>query len=770
MICELDSNDYCKRHQSYHRGPLKEIALDATSSRAEALRQQWDRNCGVAKPLPSQCVHLGEPTGQTVTCGSCREGTHLKTFACEVHGTCTVDRKANNTACCNPKDGNQCQDYLEKLPMVAVTKKRALLTLNIGNVLQQKSRESLQNAAQRWSMDYVEFTEPLQAVGGMPHWQKTFLADWALQHGYGQCLYIDSDVLIREDCPDFPGLVMPGRIGVVRNDQLDGVLWKDGEQNRYYHTLNWWAKKLNINCPDIVYDHVNSGMFVFEPKAHNHFFERWQEAGKSVGWGRPTKLIDQSPFSVILSSLPGDSKTFLPMQFNTLIYRQELVSSNGYMQSFVYHYTGHQKHNIRNTEWRKGKQSIRRTTPSLLPGSDLKTLFQRAVCINLDRRTDRWHQFNAGLPQPWPFVPVQRCRAIDVRQCPPPSWFVHNAGHWGCNRSHMRAIEDALNDGIESLLIFEDDAEFRPHFLGHFQNFIKDVPNDWELLFLGGAHTHGQRKPVNAHVEIPGYVTLNHAYALRGNGLKLAYEWMNQYTPKRAENDHRLAALSESGKCKVYAPRSWLVYQSTGYSDLTLKNRPLRGVGDNTGGADVWPIQTTPPQEIDIEGWLTKPEGQHLANLATGKIVLEIGSYYGRSTIWLARTAKEVQCVDTFKGTGLGEHRPSTWEEFNINLKRFGVEVKAHIGLSQDIVPNLTDKFELIFIDGNHNEPFVRTDIAMSINKLLPGGLIALHDYGDEGNPDVAIVVDSLLFEGILEKVGDVVDTLITVRPKNVNS
>lgn len=41
MTCELDSADYCHRHQTIHHGRLKEIALDP-SPRAERYRVRWD--------------------------------------------------------------------------------------------------------------------------------------------------------------------------------------------------------------------------------------------------------------------------------------------------------------------------------------------------------------------------------------------------------------------------------------------------------------------------------------------------------------------------------------------------------------------------------------------------------------------------------------------------------------------------------------------------------------------------------------------------------
>jgi hypothetical protein len=52
----------------------------------------------------------------------------------------------------------------------------------------------------------------------------------------------------------------------------------------------------------------------------------------------------------------------------------------------------------------------------------------------------------------------------------------------------------------------------------------------------------------------------------------------------------------------------------------------------------------------NVAGWLTEDEGRELAELAEGKVVLEIGAYCGRSTICLAQKAVTVAVVDTFDG------------------------------------------------------------------------------------------------------------------------
>lgn len=69
---------------------------------------------GATPALP--CVHLGQPTGETVTCPTCptaggSRGVQLKTFACALHGACTVGKAAPGVACCR-----RCPDYQSAAP------------------------------------------------------------------------------------------------------------------------------------------------------------------------------------------------------------------------------------------------------------------------------------------------------------------------------------------------------------------------------------------------------------------------------------------------------------------------------------------------------------------------------------------------------------------------------------------------------------------------------------------------------------------------------
>ena len=57
------------------------------------------------------CAHLGQETGETRECPSCRGRVLLKLRACAVHGRCTTHRPVEGAACCLT-----CLDHAAVLP------------------------------------------------------------------------------------------------------------------------------------------------------------------------------------------------------------------------------------------------------------------------------------------------------------------------------------------------------------------------------------------------------------------------------------------------------------------------------------------------------------------------------------------------------------------------------------------------------------------------------------------------------------------------------
>jgi hypothetical protein len=88
----------------------------------------------------------------------------------------------------------------------------------------------------------------------------------------------------------------------------------------------------------------------------------------------------------------------------------------------------------------------------------------------------------------------------------------------------------------------------------------------------------------------------------------------------------------------------------------------------------------------------------------------------------------------------------SHYEQFIANTSQFADKCIIHRGLSEDIVPTL-DSFDIIYIDGNHEEEYVYRDGVMSFPKLKQGGYLIFDDYHPYAWPQTCRGIDRWLRE-----------------------
>lgn len=143
-----------------------------------------------------------------------------------------------------------------------------------------------------------------------------------------------------------------------------------------------------------------------------------------------------------------------------------------------------------------------------------------------------------------------------------------------------------------------------------------------------------------------------------------------------------------------------------------------------------------------VEGWLTDREGQTLYNLAKNckgeGVIVEIGSWKGKSTIWIGNGSKNGNSVLIYAidpHTGSLEHQKEnnfvkTFEDFKKNIKNAKVDdiIVPIVKTSKDAAKTFNKKVEFIFIDGAHEYNSVKLDFDMWVPKVLNGGIIAFHD------------------------------------------
>lgn len=139
---------------------------------------------------------------------------------------------------------------------------------------------------------------------------------------------------------------------------------------------------------------------------------------------------------------------------------------------------------------------------------------------------------------------------------------------------------------------------------------------------------------------------------------------------------------------------------------------------------------------LNIHGHMYDIECDFLAEKAEGKIVLEIGTHYGRSTSAIASSATFVVTVDTYLGDP--QINAPSLEETRKNLSIFdNISLVVGDWRDEDIDPSM---YDMIFYDGCHTEE--GEFLALLTNYK---GIIAVHDYkpGEVGMAHVVEAVDA---------------------------
>lgn len=128
----------------------------------------------------------------------------------------------------------------------------------------------------------------------------------------------------------------------------------------------------------------------------------------------------------------------------------------------------------------------------------------------------------------------------------------------------------------------------------------------------------------------------------------------------------------------------------------------------------------------------------HLAKRGPGDgTVVEIGSFLGRSTIFLASGSKsggrgKIYSIDPHKGAFAIGRRFSgpTYQQYLKNLSTSKVKgsVISIRSLSTEAIKKWNKPIRLLFIDGNHTYAAVKADILHWEPFLVQGGVIVMHD------------------------------------------
>lgn len=204
-------------------------------------------------------------------------------------------------------------------------------------------------------------------------------------------------------------------------------------------------------------------------------------------------------------------------------------------------------------------------------------MFDATYVVNLDRRPDRMERFTRDLnASGWPFGFPERILAIDGKLIPKPSGYDMQPGSWGHVRTFLRLLEDAMNTGLESIFIFEDDCVFTPDFGEKIMPFLDAVPSDWDMIYLGGVYRAAQTfKPekINDLVYQIAGCTGTWAVAFSRHAMEAVYKEVCDYIVQEVWHFDSLTCRCQAKEhLKVYVPNPWLCGHAEGQSDICPRN------------------------------------------------------------------------------------------------------------------------------------------------------------------------------------------------------
>jgi hypothetical protein len=187
-----------------------------------------------------------------------------------------------------------------------------------------------------------------------------------------------------------------------------------------------------------------------------------------------------------------------------------------------------------------------------------------------------------------------------------------------------------------------------------------------------------------------------------------------------------------------------------------------------------------------IDGWLSAVEADLLSSAVTRALlelpaphaIVEVGSYCGRATVVLGTVAKSlspgsaVYAVDPHDGVQ-GE-RGKTVPGLNDSRSRFARNIEA-AGLNDVVHQVVAEAGEVawdipisfLVVDRLHDYASVATDFAQFQAHLVPGGLVAFHDYADYF-PGVQAFVGHLLETGAFAPVQQVESMVVLKKTGTV--
>ena len=150
-------------------------------------------------------------------------------------------------------------------------------------------------------------------------------------------------------------------------------------------------------------------------------------------------------------------------------------------------------------------------------------------------------------------------------------------GSLGCCFSHIKLYNQIVKDNIPNMVIIEDDAVLDPDFFDKFGKLVSDLPEDWDMVFLGisCAYSHDERcKKNDGIIKVKdnlyniNYIYGTYGYLINNNAAKKILE---NIFPIWWHIDTMLSYLIVKQKIKAYCTIPNLIFHPGNFSIDSVK-------------------------------------------------------------------------------------------------------------------------------------------------------------------------------------------------------
>jgi GR25 family glycosyltransferase involved in LPS biosynthesis len=327
-----------------------------------------------------------------------------------------------------------------------------------------------------------------------------------------------------------------------------------------------------------------------------------------------------------------------------------------------------------------------------------------------------------------------------------PEWDVSRYIGWrfgelGIYASNLTAWKNFLDSDFEYAVLMEDDFQINDKFQNYLNEYMQELPDDWEVLSMHINPNENNR--FNEHYDIgqPNVCKTYHrlsmaCYVINKRFVRKALELIK--TPITEPFD--VYVLNEPYKFNSYSikpskPKGCRCLGAYHMFKSTFQERDARQdlttIFQRSDKADKFPNWFDGDAVSNFNKHLSKFKGKENLNY------LQIGAFTGRASVWMLTN---VLTSDTSKLTDVDPWLPydqipliSDWDSveqaYDEQIAPYVNKVNKIKMHSKDwLESNADNKFDFIYIDGNHSAKGIESDARLSWSMLKVGGIMALDD------------------------------------------